>query len=45
MVSPADGTGDGKAKPAEEQRDNPERRFFAALAEIRALKRAANQGE
>jgi hypothetical protein len=33
---------DGKPK-VEEQQDNPERRFFAALAEIRALKRAANQ--
>ena len=43
MVSATDGAGDSKPKPAEEQTDNPERRFFAALAEIRALKRAANQ--
>lgn len=43
MVSASDGAGEAKPKPAEEQTDNPERRFFAALAEIRALKRAANQ--
>jgi hypothetical protein len=43
MVSASDGAGDAKPNPAEEQTDNPERRFFAALAEIRALKRAANQ--
>ena len=37
--------GDVKAKePADEQKgDSPEHRFFAALAEIRALKRAASQ--
>jgi hypothetical protein len=32
-----------ETQAAEELKDSPEHRFFAALAEIRALKRAANQ--
>ena len=45
MVSNTDAPAESKATTpsAEEPTDNPERRFFAALAEIRALKRAANQ--
>ena len=42
-IAPADGA-DGKSKAAAaEGKANPESRFFEALAEIRALKRAANQ--
>jgi len=45
MVSNTDAPAESKTTQpsAEEPTDNPERRFFAALAEIRALKRAANQ--
>lgn len=39
-----DGNGNGEAKPAEEEvGEKAESQFFEALAEIRALKRAANQ--
>jgi hypothetical protein len=42
-IAPADAA-DAKPKPpAAEGKGNPENRFFEALAEIRALKRAANQ--
>jgi hypothetical protein len=42
-IAPSDGA-DGKSKAvAAEGKANPESRFFEALAEIRALKRAANQ--
>jgi hypothetical protein len=42
-IAPTDGA-DGKSKAAAaEGKANPESRFFEALAEIRALKRAANQ--
>ncbi len=47
MVPPAsaEDAAEAKAKQAAEEPkgDTPEHRFFAALAEIRALKRAANQ--
>jgi hypothetical protein len=43
IAAPAEGA-DGKPRPAAgEAKGNPESRFFEALAEIRALKRAANQ--
>ena len=41
-IAPAE-SGEGKSKPAGEAKPNAESRFFEALAEIRALKRAANQ--
>jgi hypothetical protein len=42
-IAPTEG-GDGKSRiAAAEGKANPESRFFEALAEIRALKRAANQ--
>lgn len=47
MVSSTDGAAEAKSKPPGgppgDGNDSPEQRFFAALAEIRALKRAANQ--
>jgi len=43
MVPPADAPAEAKSKAPDEPKDSPEQRFFAALAEIRALKRAANQ--
>ncbi len=42
-IAPADGTESKPKQPAAETKGNPENRFFEALAEIRALKRAANQ--
>jgi hypothetical protein len=43
-IAPSDGAdGKSKALAAAEGKANPESRFFEALAEIRALKRAANQ--
>ena len=41
-IAPSDAA-ESKAKAAAEAKGNPENRFFEALAEIRALKRAANQ--
>jgi hypothetical protein len=42
-LAPSNDDADPKAKPAAEGKVTPESRFFEALAEIRALKRAANQ--
>jgi len=43
--APSENTAETNAKQADDEPkgDSPEHRFFAALAEIRALKRAANQ--
>ena len=40
---PADNVPESNSAAAAEQSNSPEQRFFAALAEIRALKRSANQ--